>query len=253
MISQVNHELISEGLKAAAQQYSQRGREYLMLTKKIFEDKYADKKLNKNLTMSFSKSEKAGKEDPSITRAAEGSAGTSGASTMVVGGLMRSVESVETTRLKEAIRKENFTEKWQEQASTVEDLYRRDIKFQLNILAPERFEELFPAFREIAFRNELSCKILVEEVILKAWSEQKYCQLYAYLCKCLCELRVELAPGAFPPEYKTESKNPFYFILVRRVETFFSMPEIDVPAGEDYEASFRKEKQKKMGNIKFIS
>lgn len=66
------------------------------------------------------------------------------------------------------------------------------------------------------YENEEICKILIEEIIKKAWDQPKYASTYAKLCQDFAK-----RPSS---EFKFEGgkkDNPFKFLLIEKVQHSF--------------------------------
>ena len=98
------------------------------------------------------------------------------------------------------------------------------------------------------------CKVMIEEIIKKAWEQPKYASTYAKLCENFSKKK----PSDFKFEGKAGSKkdNPFKYFLIERVQHSFDQkiekfPEFDSPEAKE---EFLKETKKRiLSNVKFIA
>lgn len=83
--------------------------------------------------------------------------------------------------------------------------------------------------------GDTACKVLIEELIYKAWSEPKYCSTYAKLCVHL------------------KQSESFKQCLISNVENYFTKKNFKmIPTEKDSEEYKAELKKKFIGNIKFI-
>lgn len=70
------------------------------------------------------------------------------------------------------------------QEATLDQLEKakREIKFNLNLLAPENLKEIQKDLIQYLYRDKETCELLTSQIIEKAWEQLKYASTYAELC-----------------------------------------------------------------------
>ena len=95
---------------------------------------------------------------------------------------------------------------------------RIEIVFNLNLIVPENLKSIEKHLFDYMFSSEIICKILINEIIKKAWDQPKYASTYAKLCQDFTKRH----PGDFKYEGgKKDKENPFKFFLVEKVQHSF--------------------------------
>lgn len=132
---------------------------------------------------------------------------------------------------------------------------QRKIKITLNKLSPTNIDKLKEQLLDIGKENVNCLIFLVQCIFEKAWSEVKYTQMYASLCKFLKE---KFDSYSFP-ELATEAgymrKNLFKYELLERCEKSFTQAPCEDFTGlseEEIEQKKSLAKKKTLGNVRFI-
>lgn len=69
-----------------------------------------------------------------------------------------------------------------EQAGQPQQKVMKQMKMSLNILAPDNFDKVKVELMDLAKTDLHTCKLLVDLIIEKSWTELKYTTLYTKLC-----------------------------------------------------------------------
>lgn len=132
---------------------------------------------------------------------------------------------------------------------------KRNIKITLNKLSPTNLDKLKEQLLEIGKESVNSLIFLVQCIFEKAWSEVKYTQMYANLCKFLKE---KFDCYSFPElamEAGYTKRNLFKYELLEKCESSFTQAQSDDFIGlgqEEIEAKKALNKKKTLGNVRFI-
>jgi hypothetical protein len=180
-------------------------------------------------------------------------------------------ETLETRKIKEDIKKmagmdfATLKEKEFENMDGVEKS-RKEIIYNLNLIVPDNLGVIERDIVHHLFEDVNVCRILIEEIIKKAWDQPKYASTYAKLCSDFSkrqpsEFKFE---GAKKEGRKEEAKegrrekrdNPFKYFLIERVQHSFDQkiekfPEFESP--EDKEIFLKEKKKNILSNVKFIA
>lgn len=162
----------------------------------------------------------------------------------------------ETWRKKKSAEEEKISEQAKKTTikitSTIEEeeKIKRKIKVTLNKLSPNNFEKLKLELIGLGKESRSSLHLLVVCIFEKAWSEHKYTQMYAELCK---NLKAEFEEYMFEGDVKSDKKiNHFRYNLLDVVgNTFHNTSEIP-SSSKDPEALASLIKKKTQGNVRFI-
>lgn len=133
-------------------------------------------------------------------------------------------ETIETRQMKEKLKSnaiDFIAQRMKEDESLNKiDLSRKEIVYNLNLIVPENLRDVEKDLFVFLYDSEEVCKVLIEEIIKKAWDQPKYASTYAKLCYDFCKKN----PSEFNFECgKSEKKkeNPFKYLLVDRVQHSF--------------------------------
>jgi translation initiation factor 4G len=124
---------------------------------------------------------------------------------------------------------------------------RRKIKITLNKLSPSNCEKLQVELVEYAKSSRDNLVFLIENVFEKAWSEVKYTEMYAKLCKYLKQQFEGFLFNGESPSKK--NKNWLRYILLNTVQNAF---ECDPELKPDQNQSNLIQKKKSHGSARFI-
>ena len=127
---------------------------------------------------------------------------------------------------------------------------KRKIKITLNKLSLSNIEKLKEQLLSIGKESSNSLIFLVQCIFEKAWSESKYTNMYAILCKYL----KEKFEGVTYPNIETDSgkvKNMFKCELLDRCQHAFSKTPNEEELGTEEEKK-KNSKVKTLGNVRFI-
>lgn len=122
------------------------------------------------------------------------------------------------------------------------------------MLAPENLKEIQKDLTNYLFGEEIICRVLVEQIIEKAWGQPKYASTYARLCSEFSKIGAEKFTFQHGKDKKKE--NPFKVYLISKVQHSFDkkVEEVPVFSNEDEKDNWLKETKKKiLGNVKFIA
>ena len=135
-------------------------------------------------------------------------------------------ETIETRQMKEKL-KSNATDfvslKMKEDEGLDKiNLSRKEIVYNLNLIVPENLRDVEKDILEYLYDSEEVCKVLIEEIMKKAWDQPKYASTYAKLCSDFCkkngaEFKFELEKK----DKKDKKDSPFKYLLVDRVQHSF--------------------------------
>jgi len=75
------------------------------------------------------------------------------------------------------------------------------------LLAPENLKEIQKDLTNYLFGEEIICRVLVEQIIEKAWGQPKYASTYARLCSEFSKIGAEKFTFQHGKDKKKE--NPF--------------------------------------------
>lgn len=129
---------------------------------------------------------------------------------------------------------------------------KRTIKSTLNKLSPSNLDKLKEQLLGIGKESVNNLIFLVQCIFEKAWSEVKYTQMYASLCKFLKE---KFEMHSFPGLEVDPKKNLFKYELLERCENSFTQTPSEEFTGlsiEETEAKRSQIKKKTLGNVRFI-
>jgi hypothetical protein len=132
---------------------------------------------------------------------------------------------------------------------------KRSIKSTMNKVLPTNLNKLREQLLETGKQSTNNLIVLVQCIFEKAWSEVKYTEMYANLCKFLKE-KLE---GYCFPELEHDSnygkRNLFKYELLERCQNVFTQaPSEDYSGLSPEDIDSRKEiiKKKTLGNVRFI-
>ena len=135
------------------------------------------------------------------------------------------------------------------------DKIKRIIKSTLNKVLPTNLEKLQEQLLETGKQSTNNLIFLVECIFEKAWSEVKYTQTYANLCKYLKEKFEGFILPGLENDPAFAKKNLFKYELLERCQNAFTQNPAedfqDLPA-EQIEAKKEQNKKKTLGNVRFI-
>ena len=129
---------------------------------------------------------------------------------------------------------------------------KRKIKITLNKLSPSNLDKLKEQLLEIGKESTNNLIFLVQCIFEKAWSEVKYTQMYANLCKFLKE---KFEMHCFPGLDLDPRRNLFKYELLERCESSFTQTppeEFTDLTKEQIEEKKSQTKKKTLGNVRFI-
>ena len=129
---------------------------------------------------------------------------------------------------------------------------KRKIKVTLNKLSPSNLDKLKEQLLEIGKESTNNLIFLVQCIFEKAWSEVKYTQMYATLCKFLKE---KFEAHSFPGSDLDPRRNLFKYELLERCESSFTQTppeEFTDLTKEQIEEKKSQIKKKTLGNVRFI-
>lgn len=181
--------------------------------------------------------------------------------------LQRQVMSKETME-----RLKNLKDEMKDQGGIIEDKHvdeedalRKEISLKLLQLAPESLQKVLKDLQQMCQEYDV-CQIIVEMVIVRAWSQQKYSKLYADLISLLGNNEYTWAEGEAGTKGKLENgKKKFKSLVIQKIKKEFldgfnnfknKMIKLDGDKNRDSDDrfnSYNKAKKKLKGNINFIS
>jgi translation initiation factor 4G len=135
------------------------------------------------------------------------------------------------------------------------DKIKRSIKSTLNKVLPTNLEKLQEQLLEIGKQTTNNLIFLVECIFDKAWSEVKYTQTYANLCKFLKERFEGYVFAELENDPNFVKRNLFkYELLERCQQAFTSNPDENYSNLPPDQIEVKKEQNKKktLGNVRFI-
>ena len=135
------------------------------------------------------------------------------------------------------------------------DKIRRMIKSALNKVLPTNLEKLQEQLLETGKQSTNNLIFLVECIFEKAWSEVKYTQTYANLCKFLKEKFEGFAFSGLENDPEFVKRNLFKYELLERCQNAFTQnPAEDFQelSASQIEAKKDQNKKKTLGNVRFI-
>ena len=166
-------------------------------------------------------------------------------------------DTIEARQMKVELKNKafDFVQKRMEEDKNLDStqLARKEIVYNLNLIVPENLRDIEKDLFTHLYQSELICKVLIEEIIKKAWDQPKYASTYAKLCQDFCKKM----PSEFKFEGgKKEKENPFKYLLIDRVQHSFDekieeFPEFKTP--EDKELFLKGTKKQILSNVKFIA
>jgi hypothetical protein len=104
---------------------------------------------------------------------------------------------------------------------------KKEIIYNLNLLAPENLKDIQKDLTGYLFEEEIVCKILIEEIIFKAWGQPKYASTYAKLCSEFSKIAPE--KFHFHIGKKEKKENPFKVVLISIVQHSFDKKVETIP------------------------
>lgn len=142
---------------------------------------------------------------------------------------------------------------------------RKEISLKLLQLAPESLDDVLKDLKKMC--DDLNvCQIIVEMVIIRAWSQQKYSKLYAELIVSLGNKTYPWAEGEPNSKVAMEnSKKKFKSLVIQKIKKEFldgfnnfkaqmiKLDRDDTKTSDDKFNTKTKAKKKLKGNINFIS
>ena len=158
----------------------------------------------------------------------------------------RKKKSLEEQKISEAAKKTTL-----KLTSTIEEQekVKRTIKITLNKLSPNNLEKLKLDLLAIGKESRLALNTLTEYIFEKAWSEIKYTQMYASLCKFL---KSELKDYQYQEDSPGSNPNYFRYELLVMVENAFRNTSDPSFINKDPEIQAALSKKKTQGNVRFI-
>jgi hypothetical protein len=136
-------------------------------------------------------------------------------------------ETLETRKIKECIKNmagkdfATLKELEYEGMDNVEKC-KKEIIYNLNLIVPENLKDIEKDIIVYLFEDVNVCKVLIEEIIKKAWDQPKYASTYAKLCSNFSKRH----GSEFKFDGKKEKEggkrdNPFKYFLIERVQHSF--------------------------------
>jgi translation initiation factor 4G len=133
---------------------------------------------------------------------------------------------------------------------------KRQIKTTLNKLSPTNLDKLKEQLLDIGKESTNNLIFLVQCIFEKAWSEVKYTQMYANLCKFLKEKFENYTFDSMEPNPNpSQNFNLFKRELLDRCESSFVQNSIEDLSGlseEEIDQKRSQLKKKTLGNVRFI-
>ena len=108
-------------------------------------------------------------------------------------------ETLETRKIKDEIKnmagKDFATLKAKEYESMdIVEQAKKEIIYNLNLIVPENLKDIEKDIIKYLFDHRDVCRVLIDEIIKKAWDQPKYASTYAKLCSDFCK--------RYPSEFK---------------------------------------------------
>ena len=103
---------------------------------------------------------------------------------IILGGNKTLEETMERNKLKKEAAERNFAKEKEEEILSLTEIEqgKREINYNLNLIAPENLKEIYEKLKRFGVENKQMCEAFIEEIIEKAWIQQKYAASYAKLC-----------------------------------------------------------------------
>jgi len=138
-----------------------------------------------------------------------------------------------------------------------EEVIRKDIKFNLNIITLDNFDKIKDIILDIASQKFDNCKKVAEFIVENAWTQKQYVNIYAKLCDFLGRQdRLNFDESKDPKK----KKNDFKLQIMKQIQTVFenetivgiAKKPVEEMNAEEKTIYYMKRKQRILGNVSFI-
>jgi len=138
-----------------------------------------------------------------------------------------------------------------------EEVIRKDIKFNLNIITLDNFDKIKDIILDIASQKFDNCRRVAEFIVENAWTQKQYVNIYAKLCDFLGRQDKLNFDESKDPKKK---KNDFKLQIMKQIQTVFenetivgiAKKPVEEMNAEEKSIYYMKRKQRILGNVSFI-